>query len=490
MTTILISFIISFLVAAGAVRVLIDVALRHGYVDVPDDYRKKHKRPIPWLGGPGVYIGFLAPIIGVLLFPQLTLVSGVFSECEICIYALLSGAALILLLGLLDDMFDLRPIWRILAEVFVACLMFALGIRIETIASPFGGSLALGIFALPVTVFWFVACMNAVNLLDGIDGLAAGTSVFVGLTLFLVSLFSHNVAGMFLAISFSGATLGFLVFNFPPASIFLGNSGSMLLGFLIASLSLVGATMKAGAAITLFVPVVALGLPVMDTFLAIVRRWYHKLPISSPDRGHIHHVLVSMGYSPRKAVTLLYGISILLAGAALALTIRRNEVIILVIASLVIMASIFARLFSSVRVTDVMSRLLEDRSQRKRSGASRVVAARVISQMSGVTDMDVLWELCGNVFDELNLMCAELNLDVADDTGSKVLVWGSGEAVISSSHRDGWVAEFGVHVVGQRVGILKVEKKMSDVLIAGYALDLLDHLRTALGCAIERIEDE
>ena len=159
--------------------------------------------------------------------------------------------------------------------------------------------------------------MNAVNLMDGLDGLAAGVCLFVSLTLFLVSLHFRNVLAMLLMSCFSGAVFGFLLFNFYPAKIFLGDSGSMLLGFLVGALSLIGSTRKAETAIALLIPVVALGVPIFDTSLTILRRWYKKFPIGSPDRQHIHHVLLSMGYSHPRAVLTLYVTTMVLGGAAL-----------------------------------------------------------------------------------------------------------------------------------------------------------------------------
>jgi UDP-GlcNAc:undecaprenyl-phosphate GlcNAc-1-phosphate transferase len=268
MTTILMAFILAFLVAVVATRIVIELALRWGVVDKPDGYRKVHKQSTPRLGGLAVYMAFLAPLAALSLFPSVSTVSELLLNLETFpkLVGLVVGGTLALVLGIVDDVFDLRPRWKLLWQIVIACVVYTTGFKIEGIGNPFGGdSIWLGNLSIPITVFWFVACMNAVNLLDGIDGLAAGASVFVGLTLFLVSLLFSNILGMFLMACLSGAAMGFLVFNFPPARIFLGDSGSLLLGFLIAALSLMGATLKTSTAVALFVPVVALGLPIFGT---------------------------------------------------------------------------------------------------------------------------------------------------------------------------------------------------------------------------------
>lgn len=488
MTTILLAFIVAFLVAVVATRIVIELAWRWGIVDKPDGYRKVHKRLTPQLGGLAIYVAFSAPVLLLFLFPGSSTVSGVLLERFPKVVGLLVCAAMVLALGTIDDIYDLRPRWKLLWQIVIACIVYYFGFRIEGIGNPLGeGSIWLGNLSFPVTVFWFVACMNAVNLLDGIDGLAAGASVFVGLTLFLVSLLFSNVLGMFLMACLSGAALGFLVFNFPPARIFLGDSGSLLLGYLIAALSLMGATLKASTAVALFIPVVALGLPIFDTAMAIVRRWYRGLPLSSPDQDHIHHALVSMGYSPRRAVLILYGSCVVLGGAALLMTIGRSEVTIFVIGSLALMVFICVRLFSTMRFRDVLDRFARVSARRERSAQSRMALVRVVSRLDAARDMRSLWALSSEIFAALNADSARLEWGDASRTPREVLTWTGEERPESGNGTtiDSCTVRLSLHRSGEAVGMLEVRISGVSEDMTAESLELLDRLRCELA---ERVE--
>ena len=273
MTTCLAVFVVSFLLAAILTNGVRMSASTLGLVDKPDNFRKLHKRAVPRLGGIGIFLAFFIPLAFLYFFHR-NPVSDLLLYRPIQLAGLLGGSALALLVGLVDDLRDLRAGWKLLFQIIAASIAWATGLSIEAISNPFGGPLVLGLYSYPVTVLWFVICMNAVNLMDGLDGLAAGVCLFVSLTLFLVSLHFRNVLAMLLMSCFSGAVFGFLLFNFYPAKIFLGDSGSMLLGFLVGALSLIGSTRKAETAIALLIPVVALGVPIFDTSLTILRRWY------------------------------------------------------------------------------------------------------------------------------------------------------------------------------------------------------------------------
>ncbi|MBU1908726.1 MAG: undecaprenyl/decaprenyl-phosphate alpha-N-acetylglucosaminyl 1-phosphate transferase, partial [Verrucomicrobia bacterium] len=251
----------------------------------------------------------------------------------------------------------------------------------------------------------------AVNLLDGLDGLASGVAIFVGVTLFLTSLHFQNSFGMFTMACLIGAALGFLLFNFPPAKIFLGDSGSLLLGFLIAALSLLGASRKAEAAVALLIPIVALGLPILDTLLAILRRWYKRLPFSTPDRLHIHHRLVSMGYSPRKAVLTLYLICVGLAIVALIITFARNEIILMMMAALLITSFVGARIFSGLGMTDVWNRLRRSHSAGERLTRDFVAVETAIQGIRRAGSLDELWAAGSRMFEDIELDAARLAWD-------------------------------------------------------------------------------
>jgi UDP-GlcNAc:undecaprenyl-phosphate GlcNAc-1-phosphate transferase len=228
-------------------------------------------------------------------------------------------------LGFVDDVRGIRSLYKLLAQVAVAVLAFSCGFRIEHISLPFLGTAQMGIFALPVTVLWIVGIVNAVNLIDGLDGLAGGVVFFAALTNFVVAHISGNVFVAALMACVLGAVLGFLFYNFNPARIFMGDSGSYFLGFVLATSAIsAGQDQKTTTTVALLVPIIALGVPIFDTLFAIVRRFLERRPLFAPDRSHIHHRLVDMGMTQRRAVLVLYGASIALAVAAIVVSLGRD----------------------------------------------------------------------------------------------------------------------------------------------------------------------
>lgn len=468
-------------------------ARRLSIVDRPDGYRKVHLRDTPRLGGIAIFLAFFAPMAGLLFFSHLSTLSDLLLFYpKKRLLGLFIGSSMALGMGVLDDIFDLRPRWKILWQVLAAAVAFAFGYSINAISNPFGKALHLGPWAFPVTVFWFVGCMNAVNLLDGLDGLAAGTCLFVSMTLFLVSLHFNNVMAMLMMACLSGATLGFLFFNFPPARIFLGDSGSMLLGFLIAALSLMGASRKAEAAVALFIPIVALGLPILDTAMAILRRWYKRLPISSPDRQHIHHVLVSMGYSKQRVLLTLYAICLALGAAALLITFARSEVVVFVIGSLVVTAFVCVRLFSGVRLVDVVDKLSQDNARNQRSSQARVLVARAVDRMKRAKDLEDLWSACSEAFEGLEINSATLTLSETANPPGGGRSWkreGAPQQNGAGRLLDGWSARLGLYRGDKVLGELAMTQTMSDHLPVVEMPDLFDHLRRALTDQLGRLTD-
>ncbi|MFH0953720.1 MAG: MraY family glycosyltransferase [Verrucomicrobiota bacterium] len=488
MTTIGIAFLLAYILAVVATRLVMVAARRLGVVDRPDGYRKLHLRETPRLGGVAIFIAAATPILALFLLNRLSTVSHVLVHSGRELMGLLVGASMALGLGVLDDVLDLRPRWKVFWQILIASVAFAFGFSIEAISNPFGKPLYLGILTYPVSVFWFVGCMNAVNLLDGLDGLAAGTCLFVGMTLFLVSLHFNNVLAMLLMASLSGAVLGFLFFNFPPAKIFLGDSGSMLLGFLIAAFSLVGTSRKAEAAVALFVPIVALGLPILDTSMAILRRWYKRLPISAPDRQHIHHVMLSMGYSQQRAVLTLYAICLALGGAALLITFARSEIVIFVIGSLVVTAFVCIRLFSGVRLVDVLDKLSQDTSRNQRSFGARVLVERATQRMGTAPSLDDIWNACTEVFEGLELDSAELVL-FPERARVETRAWHPpGEHnPVAGRHPDGWSSKLGLRWGPEVLGELVVAQNARDGLPVLEMPDLLNRLREAVTAQVARL---
>jgi len=289
-------------------------AFKCGALDRPDQ-RKVHQRVMPRMGGLAIYLSF---VIAVFLTWEITpQVAG-----------LLVGGSLIVLLGIIDDTRGVSPGMKLAGQVAAACAVALFGLRVEFLTNPFSDEMiTLGFLSIPVTVLWIVSITNAVNLIDGLDGLAGGTSCIAALTLAAVVWIEASKMGdsrnqmdaIALALILAAAVVGFLRYNFYPARIFLGDSGSMYLGFSVATLAVMGLA-KTATFISVIIPVVILGIPILDTIFAIVRRYCGHRPIFQPDKEHLHHRLMQMGLSHRQAVLCIYGVNVVLGLSAVAMT--------------------------------------------------------------------------------------------------------------------------------------------------------------------------
>ena len=304
------------------------LAIKIGAVDTPDE-RKVHRSLMPRMGGLAVYVAFAAGALAVVPF-------------SLPLAGLLFGGLLIVLLGIVDDVVTLSAKVKLVGQIAAAAAVVPFGIQVDFVTNPLtGGIMALGVLAVPITVFWIVSVTNAVNLIDGLDGLAGGTSMIAALTIAAVAWKQGLIYGgseqhfqvALLALIFSGAVLGFLRYNFFPAKIFLGDTGSMFLGYALAVFAVMGLT-KSAAAISVFIPIVILGIPLLDTFFAIVRRHNKHMPIFKPDKEHLHHRLMAVGLSHRQTVLVIYAISALLGGSAYLLNVITTDRAVMLLAAL------------------------------------------------------------------------------------------------------------------------------------------------------------
>ena len=310
-------YILAFVIAAGIALLVtpgvIWFARKTGALDAPNQ-RKVHKKPIPRIGGIGIWLAFMLAIVIATGYTEVP------DDQEFELIGLMASSTLIVLVGVIDDYKDLPAKVKLLGQIIAAAvLVIGFGVRIDFVTDPFGDYIFLEYFAVPLTIFWVVGITNTVNLIDGLDGLAAGVSTIAAITICLVALQQGDVFLATLTACLAGAAVGFLYYNFNPAKIFMGDSGSMFLGFMLSGISVIGAV-KAATTIALIVPILALGLPIMDTTFAIVRRYRGGVPIFKPDKGHLHHRLLDMGFTQRQAVLLMYVISAMLGLSAVALT--------------------------------------------------------------------------------------------------------------------------------------------------------------------------
>lgn len=333
-------FILGRIMAAFAVAgILAYVATPHvkqfarqiGAIDVPKDNRRMHKKPIPRLGGLSIFVGFLGAI---LLFGQL-------DQTMLCV---LLGASIIVALGMFDDVLALSAKLKFLVQIVAAAIPVCIGnlqIRLFTNINPFSEEsyLHLGVLAIPVTILWIVGITNAVNLIDGLDGLAVGVSSIASVTMLAVSLLIGETAIAVTMGALTGACVGFMPYNLNPAKIFMGDTGSTFLGYMLATVSIMG-LFKFYAVISFAVPFLILGLPIFDTANAIIRRVAAGRSPMSPDRGHVHHKLIDMGFNQKQAVAILYAISATLGLTAVVLTSSGEvkAIILLLVVLLVVLA--------------------------------------------------------------------------------------------------------------------------------------------------------
>lgn len=297
----ILAFFISLLISYFLTPLAKKFALSLGAIDCPDS-RRVNDRPVPTIGGLAIFISFVVTVL-------------IFSTSRIAVGIILGGA-FVFFLGVFDDLYEISPRLKLIGQIIGALILISFGVKIEFITNPLGGMFYLGYWGIPLTILWVVSITNMINLIDGLDGLAAGVSTIAVLTLFFVGLQEGRTVAAILAIVLAGSSLGFLKYNFHPAEIFMGDTGSMFSGFVLAAISVTGA-LKSAAAVTVIVPVLALGIPIFDTVFAIVRRVYNNRPIGEADCGHIHHRLLALGWNQSEAVLIVYGISIVLGIIAL-----------------------------------------------------------------------------------------------------------------------------------------------------------------------------
>ncbi len=299
-----IGFIVSLGLALGLTPLVKRFAHKVGAVDVPNA-RKVHTRIMPRLGGLAIFMAFMVTFFLVIPFLPIDLTSRELNFIK----AFLVGGTITILLGALDDRFDLPAKLKFVVQIATACVVvFGFDIKLEFANIPFHTYASVESWiAIPFTILWIVGVTNAINLIDGLDGLAAGVSAIAIGTIAVMAFLMGNVIVALISLLLLGSIIGFLYFNFHPAKIFMGDSGALFLGFSLALLSLLG--FKQVAIVSFLTPLILIGVPLSDTMFAIVRRWMQKKPIFSPDKGHLHHCLRELGFSHRQTVLIIYAIA-------------------------------------------------------------------------------------------------------------------------------------------------------------------------------------
>jgi len=324
----IITAIVCFLASIGLTPIVKNLAISIGAVDKPN-HRKVHQRIMPRLGGLAIFISM---VIGFLIARPV--------DDEISTWAILIGATIIVITGILDDRFEISPKLKLLGQILAASVVIYGGVQVPIINLPFEVTINLGYFSIPFTLLWIVGITNAINLIDGLDGLAAGVSSIVLITIASMALFMGNMFAVVISVILLASTLGFLIYNFHPAKIFMGDTGALLLGFMISVISILG--FKSIAVYSLLLPVIILGVPISDTFYAIIRRIVNKKPLSAPDKSHLHHCLLRLGFSHRQTVLIIYAMSAFFGIAAIVLSRSTLWVATLIIAVVLFVVQLVA----------------------------------------------------------------------------------------------------------------------------------------------------
>jgi UDP-GlcNAc:undecaprenyl-phosphate GlcNAc-1-phosphate transferase len=450
MRTYLVAFVLSLVVGLILTRVLRDLAHRFDLVDLGGG-RKIHKRPIPRLGGIAVGISGLLPLLG-LAFWRNDISAQFWADIPLLV-SLSVGGGLMFFVGLYDDLKDARARVKLAAQILAACVVFASGIRIEAVSIPFFHPIALEYFSLPATIFWMVLVMNAVNLIDGMDGLAGGVVVLAGATLFVMSVIEGNdLAALLLAVTV-GSTMGFLAYNVNPASIFLGDTGSLLLGFVLALLS-VHSSQKSYTLFSIVAAMMALGLPIFDLGMAVVRRFLSGQPIFSPDQHHVHHILLRRGFSQSQAALVLFGGAIVLEGLALVFIYADDALSAVAIAAVVPLLLVAVRALGYAKIIRNARRALALEGVESAANAQIRALQDLKLRLPQVVGPGALVGCLGEAAEVLGLQRLELELGRPH---SELVVWSRPGGHRSDVHIEGaFVRELPLLAGDQAIGRLRI----------------------------------
>ncbi len=420
MKTYLSVYLGSLFLALAITPVIIWFARRLKAADHPG-VRTVHKKPIPRIGGVPIFLSMMCLTIGVLFLSNV--IGDAFRTILLKVIVLLSAAACMFLVGLIDDIRTkgLRARIKFLAQLAAALVVCAVGIRIELVAVADWLTLDFGWFSWPLTLLWIVGITNAINLSDGLDGLAAGISAVACGVIAIFAVYSGQVVMAVLMLALLGSLTGFLFFNFNPAKIFMGDSGSMFLGFTIASSSVMCAT-KSSALVGLALPVLVLGIPIFDTLFSMLRRFLERRSMFAPDRSHFHHKLLDLGLKQRHAVIVIYAVTLLAAGLGMFMMVTRNIDSLVIFLCILLLLLLVFRVVGSVRLRETIAGL------REKYAVSRQIQEEVRSFESlqllfrRVQTLEQWWQALCLAADKMDFMSIKLPLTGSDKT-PRVLTW-------------------------------------------------------------------
>lgn len=479
-------FVCAVLTSFLLTRIVRNLANSRGWVYVPHSARHIHRGLIPHLGGVAIYLAVLLVAITLIAFPSLPGIEAHVSRRTV-LY-ILGPATLVFLLGLYDDFRPVKPWVKFSVQALAATLMYFGRFGVFDLPLLFG-SQRFAWLALPLTIVWVLWITNAFNLLDGIDGLAAGSALFSTLTVFVVSVIGGNFLISALTLALAGSILGFLRFNFNPATIFLGDCGSLFLGFMLSALGLAGAG-KAPTIVAVAIPVVSFGLPVIETILSVIRRFMSGQPLFGGDRGHIHHKLLDRGFTQRQAVLILYSVSAVCGLMSLFLLYPSGSlvgIVLLVIGTGVVLGVQQLGYHEFVELGRVARRTMEQ----KKIIVNNLTIRRATEALSMSKDMEGVDRILRDTFEgnDFDGFILTLDPDPAGPydgrQGLSRLTWRRSDG--SWEETSEWTLTIDLlRATGLRLGTFSLSRKSNgaplyvdiNLLIAGF--------NVALGCAVER----
>ncbi len=433
MRTYIVAFLLSALTTLVLTPALRGAALRFGWMDEPD-HRKVHETPIPRIGGVAIAIAFFVPVLALTFLDNK--ISAAYLDDQAKLIGLGVGALVTVLLGLFDDLRSLSALQKLPVQIAVAGLAWAAGFQIAAIGNPFGAPIELGWLGLPLTLLWIVGIMNAINLVDGLDGLAGGVALFALATLFVIGVVKGNPILSLTTVALAGALMGFLRHNFNPATIFMGDSGSLFLGYVIAVTS-IWSSAKSSTVVSLAIPIVILGLPILDTSMSMFRRMIRGKSPFSADREHIHHKLLDMGLSQRQAVLTLYGGSVLLAGAGLVLMFANAAVSAAVLGGVIVAAIVASKALGYLSFSNMSRSVQYGLLRRHRLESTVNELARAEAAIRQCSSLEEVLDEVMTVAEQSDLRVArcEISVDYADTRQVVRRTWPEGGQISAEAHR-------------------------------------------------------
>ncbi len=455
-------------------------AQRLNFVDHPDGRRKTQANPIALGGGLAI---FLASAMALGLTAMLNHGRSSFSGNWLWLAGLLGASAWLCLIGLIDDKIHIRGRHKLLAQLVAAIAVMATGARIDYL-SVFGSSIELGLLAYPLTAFWLIGAINSLNLIDGMDGLAGSVGVIFGVAFGLVAIYFHNIAAACVAFAMAGALVGFLRFNLPPASIYMGDAGSMVIGLALGTIALM-CQFKGSATMAMMVPLAIWAVPILDSLAALLRRKLTGRSMYATDRGHLHHVLQHRGYSSRQ--TLLFIVilcSITAAGALSSVFLQREWIAPVTVVSLISLL-IFSRSFGHIEakligthLAQIVGRIPAD---------SKVIEHSI--HLQGNREWKTIWSALTESGERFELAFIKLNLHLPQVHEGFYASW-KRRGDLESEHC--WQAELPISLNGQVVGRLQVaglpDSRSASVHISQF-LDFVEPFEAGLAALVSAQTD-